>query len=100
VPLADLLLADLLLADHGAWGEISRYDEQLSNRRRVRHRSALVAFQSLDALVVSRGNPRKVANEIGVPPQKSVVFLDRLRQALHVRREQLSTLRQSFLFFG
>jgi hypothetical protein len=49
--------------------------------------SALVAFQSLDALLMSGGDPRQVTDEIGVPAQDSVVFLDRLRQALHVRRE-------------
>jgi hypothetical protein len=69
--------------------------------------SALVAFQSLHTLFVSGGDPRKVANEIGVPPQDFVMFfhrfsqfLRRLRQALNVRCKQLQALRQSFMSFG
>jgi hypothetical protein len=34
----------------------------------------LPAFQSLDALFVCGGDPRKVANEFSVSPEDSVVF--------------------------
>lgn len=80
--------------------EVSCYNEQLSNSRRACPSSALAAFQFLNALFVSGRDPRQIADEIGVPPEDSVVLLHRLRQTLHVYREQLQTLSQRFMSFG
>ena len=55
-----------------------------------------MAFQSLNRLLVSCGDPRKVADEISVSPEDSVVFLYRQCQALHVRREQLHSVPGAF----
>ena len=42
--------------------------------------------------------PCKVANEIGVPAEDSVVLFHRLRQALNICREQLQTFSQRAVF--
>jgi hypothetical protein len=68
--------------------------------RRTNRASALAAFQAMDTLFMDRSNLRKIANEISVPAEDSIVLLHRLRQALHVGCKQLQTLSQSFMSFG
>ena len=80
--------------------EVSCYNEQLSNSRRACPSSALAAFQFLNALFVSGRDSRKIADEVGVPTKDPVMFFHRLRQTLHVHREQLQTLSQRFMSFG
>jgi hypothetical protein len=54
-----------------------------------------MAFHAIKSLFVSRSDFNQIANEVGVAAQDSVVFLYRLSQTLHVRREQLQTFSQS-----
>jgi hypothetical protein len=83
-----------------ALAELLRLQKRNLRSGRNSQRSALLAFQSLNAAFVGGGDFREVANKLGVSPEDSIVFLRRLGQALHVRREQLQTLSQSFVSFG
>ncbi|MFY9676626.1 MAG: hypothetical protein WCB53_10295 [Terriglobales bacterium] len=48
---------------------------------------------------MARSDFYQIANQIGMAAQNSVVFLYRLRQALHISREELQTFRQSLMSF-
>lgn len=60
----------------------------------------MTAFHSFALLLVTCGDSSKVANEIGMTTENSVVLFHRLRKALNVRREELQTLSQPLVFFG